>query len=373
MSSAQMDEKTRELCYKLRHPSGGEKPMKFKDIIRIYKVKKKDGTIPKIQAVASVVSKYRDFKKKRGRKLGDVKTTPAENKKIMSTFHKLRPPGHGIDSNTLRNGLPSALRKKVSRKTILRRLADKGYTMQDKESKTDLGVVTTKKRMVFSLKHQHLTAEDWKEDLQAVGDMKEFTWYPRELQPKFKKVRARRTIMSKKEKKLPAFQRPKRWFKKAHWKLVKKFKVFGFTASNGKSISFPVPSPWDADVWAVMVKKTLAPWLKKTFPGKTSFKILLDGEKLLRAPPAKRAYAAANISLLAPWPPYSPELNPQEHVWSRAEPELRKLENGRDKFVPWQKKVFKAIGMYSGSHKLVAGMAKKIRDCIARDGAMLDC
>ena len=119
--------------------------MKFKDIIRIYKVKKKDGTIPKIQAVASVVSKYRNFKKKRGRKLGDFKTTPAENKKIMSTFHKLRPPGHGIDSNTLRRGLPSALRKKVSRKTILRRLADKGYTMQDKESKTDLGVVTTKK------------------------------------------------------------------------------------------------------------------------------------------------------------------------------------------------------------------------------------
>ena len=114
MSSAQMDEKTRELCYKLRrHPSAGQKPMKFKDIIRIYKVKKKDGTIPKIQAVASVVSKYRDFKKKRGRKLGDVKITPAENKKIMSTFHKLRPPGHGIDSNTLRRGLPSALRKKI--------------------------------------------------------------------------------------------------------------------------------------------------------------------------------------------------------------------------------------------------------------------
>ena len=94
---------------------------------------------------------------------------------------------------------------------------------------------------------------------------------------------------------------------------------------------------------------------------------------MLRAPPAKRAYAAANITLLAPWPPYSPELNPQENVWSRAEPELRKLETGRDSFVPWQKKVFKAIGMYSGRHKLVAGMAKKIRDCIARDGAMLDC
>ena len=123
--------------------------------------------------------------------------------------------------------------------------------------------------------------------------MKEFTWYPRELQPKFKKVRARRTIMSKKEKKLPAFQRPKRWFKKAHWKLVKKFKVFGFTASNGKSIFFPVPPPWDADVWAVMVKKTLAPWLEKTFAGKTSFTILLDGGKIAEGTSCKEGLCSS--------------------------------------------------------------------------------
>ena len=179
--------------------------------------------------------------------------------------------------------------------------------------------------------------------------------------------------MTAKEKKKPAFQRPRRWFRKREYKLVKKYKVFGFTASDGKSLVFPVPSPWDADVWAVLVKKKLQPWLQKVFPGKTSFTILLDGEKLLRAPAAKRAYAAANITLLGPWPGYSPELNPQEHVWSRAEPELRLLENGRDSFKTWPKKVFKACRMYTGGHKLVGSMAKKIRDCLARDEAMRDC
>ena len=373
MSSAQMDEATRNLCYKLRHPGAGQKPMKFLDMIRIYKIKKKDGSTPKTQAISSIVSKFRDFKRKRGRKNGSLKTTPAENKKILQTFHKLRPPGHGIDSNALHRGLPAVLKKKIARRTVIRRLGDKGYFAQEKESKTDLGVSTTKKRLVFCKKHKDKTCEDWKQCLHAVGDMKEFTWYPRELQPKFKKLRSRWTFMTAKEKKKPAFQRPRRWFPKREYKLVKKYKVFGFTASDGKSLVFPVPSPWDADVWAVLVKKKLQPWLQKVFPGKTSFTILLDGEKLLRAPAAKRAYAAANITLLGPWPGYSPELNPQEHVWSRAEPELRLLENGRDSFKTWPKKVFKACRMYTGGHKLVGSMAKKVRDCLARDGAMLDC
>ena len=47
MSSAQMDEATRNLCYKLRHPGAGQKPMKFLDMIRIYKIKKKMALLPR--------------------------------------------------------------------------------------------------------------------------------------------------------------------------------------------------------------------------------------------------------------------------------------------------------------------------------------
>ncbi len=52
----------------------------------------------------------------------------------------------------------------------------------------------------------------------------------------------------------------------------------------------------------------------RTFPDKRAFQLLLDGESLLHAPPAKRAMREHGITTLDDWPGYSPELNPQEHV-----------------------------------------------------------
>ena len=71
------------------------------------------------------------------------------------------------------------------------------------------------------------------------------------------------------------------------------------------------PSPWSAEVWAQLVRSKVKPFLQKEFPGRTSFQLLLDGEKLLRAPPAQVAFRAVGITLLPNWPPYSPDLNPQ--------------------------------------------------------------
>ena len=123
---------------------------------------------------------------------------------------------------------------------------------------------------------------------------------------------------------------------------------------------------------AVYLKKRVAPFLKKSFPGKTSFHLLLDGEKLLHAPEAKRAMRENHISMLKDWPGYSPELNPQEHVWTRAEPHLRALETGEDSFEDWKKKVLAAIKEYPSPEKLVGSMARRCQDCLDRDGAMLD-
>ena len=111
---------------------------------------------------------------------------------------------------------------------------------------------------------------------------------------------------------------------------------------------------------------------RKCFPNKTSFQLLLDGEKVQHTAEAKRAMREFGISTLKDWPGYSPELNPQEHVWSRAEPDLRLLENGYDEFEPWKKKVHKAIQSYTGADKLVGSMARKIKDCLKRKGAMID-
>ena len=52
---------------------------------------------------------------------------------------------------------------------------------------------------------------------------------------------------------------------------------------------------------------------------------------MLHGAAAKAAMRQHGVQVLPKWPPYSPELNPQENVWSWAEGKLRKLEdNARD-------------------------------------------
>jgi hypothetical protein len=247
-----------------------------------------------------------------------------------------------------------------------------GYTPQKKLSKSDPGPRLMLRRVAFCRKHEDKDAQQWKAYCQGAGDFKEFTWYPQELQPRFQKYRASWTYMTEREKKLPAFQRPKRWFPRKDWKKTKKLKVFGLTTSTGKQLHFKVPIPLNAAIWATFVKKRLGPFLKKAFPRLGSYNLLLDGEKILHAPEAKAAMREARITTLQGWPKYSPELSPQEHVWTQAEPRTRQLETGRDSFEAWEKKVFQAIGHYPSPEKLIGSMARRCQDCINRRGAMLD-
>ncbi len=365
-----MDEANRAMCYALRNPPKGTKKTKFKDIRLV--VRKKDGKPPSIPGIQKAALAFKQEKQKKGRKLGWRKTTKEEDKKLMQTFHKLRPPGHGVDSRVVHSALPQKLKKKIGRKTVIRRLGKRGYTAQKKLSKSDPGVQGKAKRIAFGRKCEDKSAEYWKGHLQAVGDIKEFTYYPKELKPTFKKLRASWTYMSKRERKKSDFQRPKRWFKKKDWKKTKKQKVFGMTTSNWKMLAFLVPKPWSAEQWAVEIKTKVKPFLKKAFRGKNSFRILLDGEKLLVAPPAKAALNAARISVMDGWPKYSPDLNPQEHVGSKAEPRLRVLEKDNDTFEAWQQKVLKAVLQYPAPEKLVGSMARRIKTLLERSGAMLD-
>jgi hypothetical protein len=251
-------------------------------------------------------------------------------------------------------------------------LAEKGYKPEVKLQKSDPGVALAKKRVTFGRKHQDKSAEQWGTFLQAVGDIKEFTHYPKELQGKFKKLRAPWTYMTKAEKKLPAFVRPKRWFPKKEYKKTMKQKVFGISTSNGKSLAFLVPKPWSTELWAKEVKKRVVPFFRKTYPNLTSFTILLDGEKLLHGPAAKAAMRIGGIKVLSDWPKYSPDLNPQENVWAWAEPKLRTMETGKDSFAIFQKKVLKAVQAYPSTGKLIGSMAKRCKAVVAGKGAMLN-
>ena len=368
-TTAQMDLVNQAICYAMRNPPRGKPKMAYKDIMKM--VAKTDGSKPTVAAMCLCAQNFKKRKGQRGRPEGSNKTSKAEDKVLLDTFKKLRPPGHGVTSRRLHKALPKKISKKMSQRTCRRRLADKGYTPEKKLSKSDPGVQGTKRRMHFGRFYKDRTMAIWKARCHGCGDFKDFTWYPRDLHAKFSRYRAPWTYMTKTEKKLPAFQRPKRWFPKKEYSKVKKAKVFGLTTSNGKSVAFLIPTPWNAEVWAGLVRQKLAPFLKRSFPTLASFEILLDGEKLLHAPAAKKAYKDCNITTLAQGPKYSPDLNPQENVWGWAENKVRELETKNTAFPAWQHKCLEAVKAYPGKEKLVGSLAKRVSMLHDREGAML--
>ena len=368
-TSAKMNLANQAICFAMRNPPSGKPKMPYSDILKM--VSKTDGSKPTISAMSQAAMIFKEEKGQRGRPEGSNKTTKAEDKMLMATFHKIRPPGYGVTSQILHEALPKKVSKKLSQRTCRRRLADKGFKPEKKSGKSDPGVQGTKRRMNFGKVYRDRTETIWKEKLQGCGDFSEFTWYPKELQSRFKRFRAPWTYMTKAEKKLPAFQRPKRWFPKKEYSRTKKAKLFGLTTSNGKSVQFLIPHPWSAEVWAGLVRKKLAPFLKRSFPALTSFEILLDGEKLLHAPPAKKAYKDSNITTLSNWPKYSPDLNPQENVWAWAEKKLRKLDTNNAAFPAFQQLCLEATKAYPSKEKIVGSMAKRVIMLLDRKGAML--
>jgi hypothetical protein len=120
-----MDEANQAMCFALRNPGSGEKPSKLSAIRKL--VRKTDGKKPSLQAISLAAVNFKRVKGKRGRRTGSYKTTKQEDKLVLKRFKKLRPPGHGVDSNVVHRALPLKLRKKIGRKTIIRRLAKKGF------------------------------------------------------------------------------------------------------------------------------------------------------------------------------------------------------------------------------------------------------
>jgi hypothetical protein len=177
--------------------------------------------------------------------------------------------------------------------------------------------------------------------------------------------------MRPEEKFKGAFVRPKRWFnKKKDWDRVKKQRVFGLTTSSGKSFACLVPKPCDSIVWKDILKTQVVPFLKKSFPRRREYRVLLDGEQMLRAEPAKSFMAKRGMKLLADWPKYSPDINPQEHVWASAEIDLRKAEKQTDTFATFQQRCLKAVRGYKSAAKLVPSMAARMKEVVERHGSM---
>ena len=57
-----------------------------------------------------------------------------------------------------------------------------------------------RKRRAFACAHESKTLAQWSRELQAVGDFKDFTYYPPDLRPKFYQLRASWTYMTDEER-----------------------------------------------------------------------------------------------------------------------------------------------------------------------------
>ena len=89
----------------------------------------------------------------------------------------------------------------------------------------DPGTQQSKKRVAFAKKYVAWSSQKWKSELQGCGDLKDFTYYPKDLKARFYRLRSPWTYMTDEERKKPEFQRPKKWFPKQEWKKTKKVKV----------------------------------------------------------------------------------------------------------------------------------------------------
>ena len=95
---------------------------------------------------------------------------------------------------------------------------------------------------------------------------------------------------------------------------VRQVKIFGCVLSCGASWAVPMSKPCTTETWCAMVRTQLYPMLKRKFPERSEWTILLDGEKLMHTPMAKALYKSKGIKILPHWPAYSPDLNPQERA-----------------------------------------------------------
>ena len=291
-----------------------------------------------------------------------------------ASSYMVRPPGHGVDSRKVHRALPKKLRTKIKRRTVIRRLAEKGYVPDEKVNKQDPGPTLCKKRVDLCDAHRNRTGSQWKEHLQGCGDFKEFTFYPPDLKPRHKQLRAGWTYMKKGEKYKKAFVRPKRWFKKKDYKRTLKCKVFGLTTSSGKVLSLAMPKTLKKEDWAKILKAKVIPFLRRQFPDRRQIRVLLDGEKIMRAKENTKLMKDAGVIFLEDWVAHSPELNPQENVWPIAEKILRDLESDNDTFEDFQAHCVEAVKAYehnSGAKKLVSSMSGRIRECLDNKGAMI--
>ena len=74
--------------------------------------------------------------------------------------------------------------RKVSDRTIRRRINDSGGVWKPKSLNSEIAPKSVKKRVKWCKAHRRTRGQDWLRKVQAVGDFKDYTWYPPALAKK---------------------------------------------------------------------------------------------------------------------------------------------------------------------------------------------
>ena len=114
----------------------------------------------------------------------------------------------------------------------------------------------------------------------------------------------------------------------------------------------------------------VGPFCRTAFPTRSHFRVLIDREPLLHTDEAKLAFAQFGISAMADWPKYSPDLNPQENVWSWAEKSLRRTEKKSDTFAIFCRKLLRVVRRYPSAEALIPRMTNRVQAVLKHGGAM---
>ena len=120
----------------------------------------------------------------------------------------------------------------------------------------------------------------------------------------------------------------------------------------------------------MVVRQHLGRLLQAEFPLRQHNRILLDGEPLLHAPPAQGAFAQLGIEVLPNWPPYSPDLNPEGHVWAWVLEQLKRPGHATTSFAAFKAELVSLVHCCPSRSKLVASMSGRLDQCIRHAGAM---
>ena len=146
----------------MRHPPKctGMKPQPYKNIV--VALKPPGQPTPKRTTVHMSVKNFHKKAATRGRKTGYRKTTPAEDKAIMTAFFKARRPcGAAVGYKDVWCALADGLRCKISVKTVKRRLVEKGFNLEDKLTADDKGTAWRRRRLTFCSVHKGKSEDQW--------------------------------------------------------------------------------------------------------------------------------------------------------------------------------------------------------------------